>query len=88
MPKSTRSRSTVDIHGYALRVVRELKRRPVQDLADALDVDRSYIAKIETGHSRRVSTLFYNRLLEELAITDYRALMATPPARDDESKSA
>lgn len=82
MSPATREQSTVDIHGYALRVIREARGRKVADLAEALGVDRSYIAKIETGHSRRVSTVFYNRLLAELLIEDYRALLATPPARE------
>ena len=72
---------TVDVHGYALRVIREARGRKVAELAQALDVDRSYIARIETGNSRRVSTVFYTRLLAELQIDDYRALLAVAPAR-------
>ncbi|GAA2007805.1 helix-turn-helix domain-containing protein [Nocardioides kribbensis] len=71
----------MEIHGYALRIIREARGRKTSDLADALGVDRSYIAKIETGHSRRVSSPFYNALLAELQIDDYRALLAEAPAR-------
>lgn len=48
------------------------------DLAESLEVDRSYINKIETGSSRRVGAVFYSRLLNELKIGDYRALLANP----------
>ena len=71
----------MDVHGYALRVIREARGRKVAELAQALDVDRSYIARIETGNSRRVSTVFYTRLLAELQIEDYRALLAVAPVR-------
>jgi len=75
------SAGTVEVHGYALRVIREARRRKVAELAEALGVDRSYIARIETGNSRRVSTVFYTRLLAELQIEDYRALLAVAPVR-------
>lgn len=78
-------RRTVEIHGYALRIIREARGRKAAELAEALDVDRSYITKIETGHSRRVGTAFYSALLTELQVDDYRALLANPPARDDEA---
>jgi transcriptional regulator with XRE-family HTH domain len=74
-PKSTPS--AVAINGFALRVIRERTGIKVADLAEALDVDRSYITKIELGTSRRVSVDFYKRLLNHLAITDHRALLAT-----------
>ncbi len=77
------TRSVVEIHGYALRVIREARGRKVAELAQALDVDRSYITKIETGHSRRVGAAFYNALLIELKIEDFRALLATAPSRDE-----
>jgi transcriptional regulator with XRE-family HTH domain len=75
------STSTVEIHGYALRVIREARGRKVAELAQSLDVDRSYIARIETGNARRVSTVFYTRLLAELQIEDFRALLAVAPVR-------
>lgn len=83
MKPSPHAQSIVEIHGYALRVIREARGRATAELADALDVDRSYIAKIETGHSRRVSTIFYARLLAELQISDHRALLATAPKREE-----
>ncbi|WP_163753220.1 helix-turn-helix domain-containing protein [Mycobacterium botniense] len=80
MTKSPRrsSPSSVAINGFALRVIRERTGIKVADLAAALSVDRSYITKIEIGSSRRVGVDFYRRLLEHLAISDHRALLANP----------
>ena len=77
MPTTT----TVDVQGFALRVLRESRGRTQADLAAALGKDRSYIAKIETGATRQVSSTFYAALLRELCIEDYRALLADPPGR-------
>jgi transcriptional regulator with XRE-family HTH domain len=74
--------TTVEIHGYAARVVREARGIKVQALADALGVDRSYITKIELGHSRRVSRVFYANLLKALGVSDHRALLAVAPDRE------
>ncbi len=73
--------STVKIHGYACRTIRELKGRAAGELARTLDVDRSYITRIELGYAPRVSSVFYARLLAELGISDHRVLMADPPGR-------
>lgn len=70
--------SAVAINGFALRVIRERTGEKVADTAAALKVDRSYITKIENGTSKRVSVDFYRRLLEHLAISDHRALLAMP----------
>ncbi len=85
MPTEAPSRAVVEIHGYALRVIRQARGRETSELAEALKVDRSYITKIETGHSRRVGAAFYARLLEELSIEDYRALLAVAPKRVDDA---
>ena len=81
MSTEATDRSTVEVHGYALRVIREARGRKVAELAEALGVDRSYIARIETGNSRRVSAVFYNKLLAEIQVDDYRALLAVAPVR-------
>lgn len=75
------SSPVVEVHGYALRVIRQARGRGVAELAKALDVDRSYIAHLETGNKRRVSPEFYSSLLAELLIEDYRALLAHAPER-------
>lgn len=69
---------TVEIQGFALRVIRVRSGRKTADLASSLQCDRSYITKIENGHSRRVSGEFYSQLLAELQIEDRRALLASP----------
>jgi transcriptional regulator with XRE-family HTH domain len=81
-------RNTVELHGYALRVIREARGRKVADLAAALGVDRSYITHWENGSKRRVSPELYSQLLGELQIEDYRALLAVAPARDDIGRDA
>ncbi len=78
MPKS---RPFVEVHGYALRVIREARGQKPSELAKALNVDRTYLVHLETGSKRRVSPEFYAALLNELAIQDYRALLATAPER-------
>ena len=69
---------TVPINGFALRVIRERTGIKVSDLAATLECDRSYITKLELGTSKRVSVSFYRNLLEALAITDHRTLLAMP----------
>lgn len=75
------AKPVVEVHGYALRVIREARGRKVAELAQALSVDRSYIAHIETGTKRRVSPEFYAALCRELLIDDHRALLAVAPER-------
>ncbi|MGQ9348903.1 helix-turn-helix domain-containing protein [Mycolicibacterium gilvum] len=70
--------SSVAINGFALRVIRERTGIKVTDLAAGLECDRSYITKLEIGTSKRVSVDFYRRLLDQLAISDHRTLLATP----------
>lgn len=74
MPTAT----TVEINGFALREIRVRTGVSVMDLAKQVDVQRPYIAKIELGHSRRVSPKVFNALVSALAITDRRVLMANP----------
>lgn len=70
--------SSVSINGFALRVIRERTGIKVAELAEALDVNRSYITKIEIGSSKRVGVDLYRRLLEHLQIQDHRTLLASP----------
>jgi transcriptional regulator with XRE-family HTH domain len=69
------TRETVLIQGYALREIRRRSRISPQALASQLGVNRSYITKIELGHSKRVSVAFYDALLAALEIEDRRALL-------------
>ena len=83
MSRGTPSNRAIEVHGYALRVIRQARGRGVTDLAAALEVDRSYITHLENGSKLRVSPEFYAALLRELQIEDYRALLATAPLRQD-----
>ncbi len=74
MPTAT----TVEINGFALRELRVRTGLSVADLATQVGVQRPYVAKIELGHSHRVSPKVFNALLSALAITDRRVLMANP----------
>lgn len=73
---------TVEVHGFALRVIREARGRKVADLADALGVDRSYITHLENGSKRAVSAELYASLCNELLVDDHRALLAIAPSRE------
>lgn len=77
----TTERPFIEVHGYALRVIREARGRKPAELAEALNVDRTYLVHLERGSKRRVSPEFYAALLAELVITDHRALLATAPER-------
>lgn len=80
--------TTVEVNGYALRELRVRSGIGVADLAETVGVKRPYIAKIELGHSQRVSPKVYNALLAALAITDRRVLMANPHGSADMQASA
>lgn len=75
---STTTATTVEVNGFALRELRVRSGLGVQELAAQVGVQRPYIAKIELGHSRRVSPKVYNALLSALSITDRRVLLANP----------
>lgn len=76
--------TTVAINGYALRELRIRSGLGVADLAEAVGVKRPYIAKIELGHSRRVSPKVYKAITEALTLQDRRVLLANPHAEDVE----
>lgn len=82
------TQTTVEVNGYALRELRVRSGIGVADLAATVGVQRPYIAKIELGHSQRVSPKVYNALLSALAITDRRVLMANPHGAADMQVSA
>jgi transcriptional regulator with XRE-family HTH domain len=76
-PSRRSAPSSVAINGFALRVIRERTGIKVADLAESLDVDRSYITKLEIGTSKRVGVDLYRRLLEVLDLPDHRTLLAS-----------
>lgn len=77
-PKASATSNTVEINGYALRWGRKLMNLTPAALAEAIDRDRSYIVKIETGAVTRVSTDTFKALVAALALEDQRALRALP----------
>lgn len=70
--------TTIEVHGPAIREIRLRSGMGVAELAEAVGVKRPYIAKIELGHSTRVSPKVFNALTAALSITDRRALLANP----------
>lgn len=84
MPTAT----TVEIHGPAIREIRVRSGMGVAALAAAVGVNRPYIAKIELGHSRRVSPQVFNAIIAALSITDRRAILANPYGASVEAEVA
>lgn len=78
MPTTT----TYEVNGFALREIRMRSGLAVAELAAQAGVQRPYIAKIELGHSTRVSPKVFNALLAVLTIGDRRALLANPHEAD------
>lgn len=74
--------TTVEVNGFAVRELRIRSGMEVLDLAGKCGVQRAYIAKIELGHSRRVSPKVYKALLDALTIHDRRTLLANPHGTD------
>jgi transcriptional regulator with XRE-family HTH domain len=80
-PSSSRAASSVEIHGPALRVIRQLLNVKVEDLTGTLKCTPGYISKIETGRSPRVSQWFFTQLLDYLGLNTpegRRALQSRP----------
>lgn len=71
-------KSTVEVHGPALRELRIRSGLGTEELAEMAGVKRPYITKLELGHSRRVSPRVFQALLSALSIKDRRALLADP----------
>lgn len=74
----TQTATTIEINGYAVRELRIRSGLGVAELAANIGVQRPYVAKIELGHSRRVSPRVFNALLAALSVQDRRALLANP----------
>lgn len=68
----------VEINGFIIRELRKREGLSVEEIAERAKVTRAYIAKIELGHSERVSPKVFNALLAAFAIDDRRVLLANP----------
>ena len=77
--------TTIEIHGPAIREIRVRSGMGVAELAAAVGVNRPYIAKLELGHSRRVSPKVFSALVAALTITDRRAIIANPYGADTDA---
>ena len=76
------ARTTIEVNGPVIRELRLRSGMGVADLATAVGVERPYIAKIELGHSRRVSPAVFNGLIAALAPSDRRVIMLNPYGPD------
>lgn len=77
MPPAT-APTTIEINGFALREIRVRSGIDIAPLAEQVEVTRSYLAKIELGHSHRVSPKVFAALLRALGVKDRRSLLADP----------
>lgn len=84
----TNATTTYEVNGFAIRELRKRTGFGVAELAAAAGVQRAYIAKIELGHSRRVSPKVFNALLSALTIEDRRSILANPHGAADLSLAA
>lgn len=76
--------SALEVNGYAVRVIRVLTGIDTKDLAEALDVDESYIRRIEVGIRSRLSPKVFNGLCRALSLQDRRAILANPHGTAEE----
>ncbi|PWK81648.1 DNA-binding Xre family transcriptional regulator [Lentzea atacamensis] len=76
MPPTTSP--TIEVNGYALRVIRVLTGIDAGNFSAAVGVDRSYLNKLENGQKCRVSPSVFDALCRALSLKDRRALMADP----------
>lgn len=82
MPPTTSP--AIEVNGYAIRVIRVLTGIDIKDLAEAIEVDRSYITRIEIGSSSRVSPQVFAGLCRALSLQDRRAILANPHGTAEE----
>jgi transcriptional regulator with XRE-family HTH domain len=77
------TKTTVEINGFVVRELRMREGWSVVELAKRVDVQRPYIAKIELGHSPRVSPKVFNALVSVFSLQDRRVLLANPHGTAD-----
>jgi transcriptional regulator with XRE-family HTH domain len=70
--------TTIPINGFACREIRVRSGIEIAPFAEQVGVSRAYMAKIELGHSTRVSPTVFSAILCNLHIADRRALLAQP----------
>lgn len=98
MPSQT-APTTIEVNGFAVREIRKRSGIDVSALAEHVTailqvaghktgLTRSYLAKIELGHSERVSPKVFDALLTALAIDERRALLANPHGKAHQGRIA
>lgn len=70
--------TSVQIHGPALRHVRQHRGATVAQLAKAAGVSTSFLAAVERGDRRGVSGRVFGVLVAELDLADARVLLVDP----------
>lgn len=86
-------KSTVEINGFVVRALRARDGLSMQEMADRVadalgrepgdENTYTYVRKIETGHTRRVSPKVFNALLASFSLEDRRVLLANPHGIED-----
>lgn len=74
--------TVIEVNGPAVREIRTRSGINTASLAEAIDVDRSYLSRLETGARRRVSPTVFTAILRALGIKDRRAILANPHSAD------
>jgi len=84
-----RQTDRVDIHGTALRTVRELANLSRAELAKAGGISTPYLNRLETGERKRCARVVYERMLERLGIgpDNYGALLIPASSTSCDSKA-
>lgn len=77
----TRTSSSVQINGPALRAIRERTGVSCSALARSVGADGSFLARVEKGEKRGVRRETYDRLAAALHI-DGRAILVNPYGED------
>lgn len=68
------------VNGPALRLVRTLRGRTIGSIARPSGVSTSFLARVERGVKDGVRRDVFDKITEELAVEDARALMLAPYA--------
>lgn len=71
---------SVQIHGPALRHVREQQGRTIGQLARAVGVSTGFLSRVELGVKRGVGVEVFHLLVQELHLVDPRVLAVNPYA--------
>lgn len=70
-----------NIHGPAIRAIREALGISQSDLAAEANISAPYMNQIESGARKSVSPLVFSDIAAGLRLTDKRAIMPSPYCR-------